>query len=594
MRRIFYCLFFVLLSITVLGQDFNNVDSLKARLSNYKSIDDKRARLLLNLAYYCNSYEALNYAVEAVAVSQKIQNKEYEAMAWDYCGNKNRLLGNYLDAINSYIKSSELYRDIGMKQNEAVTYFNLGTTFSANDDNINALKYMRRSVDLMTVMGDSVSLSNVFLNIGETFRKIHLLDSAEYYFYKALRIKENFNDDSGKLLIIGNIGLIHSAQGKTELAKKEISSAIDVFSKKGDSYFTSYFQSEMADIFIKEGDKNKGENLLLQSFEIAKNDGLKEQIRDINLKLAKFYENEKDYKKALRYQKQFKIYNDSLKDVETVRAMEQQQSKFEQVKLEKEITSLNKINKLQRNISFILAFGVAIVTVFTFLLLRLFKISKKTNNELNLQKQLLEKREKEKALLLRELNHRVKNNLQMVASLLSLQARQLKGHPAAEALISCKYRVESLTLMHRKLYRDDVDTTIDLKDYIEELSNNLVMNFGSEFKLNLKLESFKINIDKAIPLGLIMNEIITNSLKYGKNGNLLPSLSISVENLDSKVFLNIGDNGKGLPEGFDWRSSESFGLKLVHSLVSQLEGEIDYNGDNGSKWLLTLDKNKLF
>ena len=90
-----------------------------------------------------------------------------------------------------------------------------------------------------------------------------------------------------------------------------------------------------------------------------------------------------------------------------------------------------------------------------------------------------------------------------------------------------------------------------------------------------------------------MNEIITNSLKYGKNDNPLPKLSISVENIDSKVFLNIGDNGKGLPEGFDWRSSDSFVLKLVHSLVLQLEGEIDYEGDIGSKWLLTLDKNKL-
>ncbi|MBP7507264.1 MAG: histidine kinase [Prolixibacteraceae bacterium] len=593
MRRIFYLFLLVLTFVSALGQSLSKVDSLKVRLNNYKSIDNNRARLLLNLAYFCNSYEALNYGAEAISVSQKIKNKEYEAMAWEYCGSKHRLLGNYLDAINSYIKSSELFRELDMKKREAYTYFYLGTTFSANNDNVNALKYMRRSISMFTTLGDSLILSDIFLNIGETFRIVNMLDSAEYYFYKALKLKDFFNDDLGKLLIIGNIGLVHSDQGKTELAKSEISSAIEVFSKMGDSYLTSYFQSEMANIFIEEGDKNKGENLLLQSFEIAKNDGLKEQIRDISLKLAEFYEKERDFKKALNYQKQFKIYNDSLKDVETVRAMEQQQSKFEQVKLEKEITSLNKINKLQRNISLMLALGVAIVTVFTFFLLRLFRISKKTNRELSIQKQLLEKREKEKALLLRELNHRVKNNLQMVASLLNLQARQLKGHPAAEALISCKYRVESLTLMHRKLYRDDVDTTIDLKDYIEELSNNLVMNFGSEFQLNLKLESLKINIDKAIPLGLIMNEIITNSLKYGKNDNPLPKLSISVENIDSKVFLNIGDNGKGLPEGFDWRSSDSFGLKLVHSLVLQLEGEIDYEGDVGSKWLLTLDKNKL-
>jgi two-component sensor histidine kinase len=593
MRRILYLLFLVLSYVIVLGQPLDKVDSLKIKLTKYKSIDDQRARLLLNLAFYCEPSEGIHYAREAISVSQKIQNKEYEAMAWEYHGSSQRLLGNYLEAINSYIKASEKYNNNGQKNREAMIYLHLGTSFSANIDNVNALKYLRKSIPLFISLNDSSNLSEAYNNLGETYRVNGILDSAEYYYNKALLINKNLKTDSDSMLIKGNIGLIHSAQKKYDLAKTEINSAVKEFEKSGKSYYTSYFKSELAEIYINEKNEDIGEELLLESYKVAKDAGLKEQIRDISIKLAGFYESEGKYLKALSYQKIFKIYDDSLKDVETVRAMEQQQSKFEQVKLEDKITSLNKINKLQRNVSLILAFGVAIVTVFTFFLLRLFRISKKTNNELNIQKQLLEKREKEKALLLRELNHRVKNNLQMVASLLNLQARQLKGHPAAEALISCKYRVESLTLMHRKLYRDDVDTTIDLKEYIEELSNNLVLNFGSEFQLNLKLESLRMNIDKAIPLGLIMNEIITNSLKYGKRENPLPRLSISVENVDSKVFLNIGDNGTGLPEGFDWRSSESFGLKLVHSLVAQLDGEIDYKGDNGSKWLLTLDKNKL-
>ena len=181
----------------------------------------------------------------------------------------------------------------------------------------------------------------------------------------------------------------------------------------------------------------------------------------------------------------------------------------------------------------------------------------------------------------------------MVTSLLSLHARQLKGHPAAEALMAGKYRVEALTLIHQKLYRDDIDTKIDIKDYIEELSQNLVMNFGQQFHLELKLNSLIMKIDKAIPLGLIINELVTNSLKYGAIENAFPVLAIGINNEEQHVNITIEDNGRGLPDNFDFRKSDSFGLKLVHSLVKQLGGAIDCKSDKGTHWTLTLDKLKI-
>ena len=181
----------------------------------------------------------------------------------------------------------------------------------------------------------------------------------------------------------------------------------------------------------------------------------------------------------------------------------------------------------------------------------------------------------------------------MVASLLNLQARQLKGHPAAEALLSGKLRVEALTLIHRKLYRDDIDTTINISNYIEELSENLVMNFGQEFQLKRDLEPADVNIEKAIPLGLIINELITNSLKYGSSENQFPLLSISLNKHNDEMIIAISDNGKGLPPGFDWKKSDSFGLKLVHSLIGQLNGNIDYIYENGSKWKICIKSKDL-
>lgn len=181
----------------------------------------------------------------------------------------------------------------------------------------------------------------------------------------------------------------------------------------------------------------------------------------------------------------------------------------------------------------------------------------------------------------------------MVASLLSLHARQLKDHPAAEALMAGKYRVEALTLIHQKLYRDDIDTMIDVKNYIEELTSNLVMHFGKDFKLELFLSPFVMKIDKAIPLGLIINELVTNSLKYGGLDNPTPLLQISILSKAENMVIGIKDNGMGLPADFDISQSKSFGLKLVQSLVRQLGGKLTWTTEGGTQWQLVLNKEKI-
>ncbi|MDA3878780.1 MAG: sensor histidine kinase [Prolixibacteraceae bacterium] len=269
--------------------------------------------------------------------------------------------------------------------------------------------------------------------------------------------------------------------------------------------------------------------------------------------------------------------------------MEKMQSRFELNKKEEEIDALSWLNKLQRLLAYFLASGIVVFLVLVFLLMRKNQRISEFNHRLNLQKQLLENSEKEKSLLLRELNHRVKNNLQMVSSLLNLQARQLDGHPAAEALKAGRYRVEALTLIHQKLYREDVETKIDLKEYVDELSNNLVMNFGQNFQLNLELDSMLIKIDRAIPVGLIINELVTNALKYSGVKQVFPVLSIILKHKDGKGIIIIKDNGEGLSDDFDFTKTTSFGIKLVNSLVKQLNGTIEWDNQGGTTWNVSFD-----
>jgi two-component sensor histidine kinase len=174
----------------------------------------------------------------------------------------------------------------------------------------------------------------------------------------------------------------------------------------------------------------------------------------------------------------------------------------------------------------------------------------------------------------------------------ALQAGQFRGEPAADALIAARRRIDALMLIHQKLYREDVDTHIKLSDYIRELTDNLIYGFGKEVHLTLELAEARLYIDFAIPLGIVINELLTNSLKYAFEGKT-PSIYIALKEENHKLQLIIADNGPGFPEEQDIKASRSLGLKLVYSLIRQVHGELTHTNNNGCRWEIILDTDKL-
>lgn len=592
----------ILLSVIIFGgwcQPPSFIDSLKNEISRNNITEIVRVNLILKLAYYTEEpIQKLAYAEEALQLCNQHNIEKYKALAYNYIGYAQNKLGNRLDGIDALIMSAQLNHEAGSLRDEATALISIGAIFMFDKDLLNAISYQKQGLKIFTQIKDTTFIAVTQLNIGETYRMFGMLDSAEYYYEVALANIEDLKNKKEKSVIDeftikGNLGMVHLNQNKIEQAKQEITEALDFFMDRNDAYRASIYQSELGKIYIIEGHFNEGEQLIMESLEMVEKSQLKDQIRDFNQQLATFYEDQEHYSKALKHYKLYKLYDDSLTNIENVRRLEQQQSKFQLAKKDEEITALNKINRLQRMLGILILAVSMVVIIFIFVLINSNRKIKAFNQQIIVQKQIVEQRESEKALLLRELNHRVKNNLQMVASLLSLHSRQLKGHPAAEALMAGKYRVEALTLIHQKLYRDDIDTKIDIKDYIEELTQNLVMNFDQDFELELFLIPFVMKIDKAIPLGLIINELVTNSLKYGKKEGEKPILKISIQEKSEFITLTIQDNGNGLPENFDFKQTQSFGLKLVHSLINQLAGKIDWTSDNGTCWRITLNTLKI-
>lgn len=194
---------------------------------------------------------------------------------------------------------------------------------------------------------------------------------------------------------------------------------------------------------------------------------------------------------------------------------------------------------------------------------------------------------KEKEVLLREIHHRVKNNMQIISSLLSLQSNSMLDEKYKELFKESQNRIISMALIHEKLYLSRDIERIDFKEYIDDLARSLFQSYEvyGNIELRINVNDVYLGIDFAIPCGLIINELVTNSIKYGFPDGRKGIISILIKSNDTGyVELEVNDNGVGIPEGFDISKTTSLGLHLVTLLSDQLNGEISWDGNDGTKF----------
>lgn len=203
----------------------------------------------------------------------------------------------------------------------------------------------------------------------------------------------------------------------------------------------------------------------------------------------------------------------------------------------------------------------------------------------------------EKEVLLKEVHHRVKNNLQVISSILNLQSSYVKDNNTLNILRESQNRIKSMSFIHESLYQNTNFSAIKFSEYIDKLSRNLVNTyaFGKNIELKSDLDPVAVSLDQAIPCGLILNELISNALKYafiGKPEGVV-ELTLKEEEIDgkeTKVIITVKDNGIGMPLSFDVDNADSLGLQLVYTLIDQLEGTINVDTQKGTKYLITFVK----
>ncbi|MGB9980065.1 sensor histidine kinase [Methanobacterium sp.] len=202
----------------------------------------------------------------------------------------------------------------------------------------------------------------------------------------------------------------------------------------------------------------------------------------------------------------------------------------------------------------------------------------------------------EKEMLLKEIHHRVKNNLMIISSLLNLQSRYIKDKESKNIFKDSQNRARSMALIHEKLYQAPDLKRIDFKNYIQILSNELFRTYTTDSKhlqIQINAEDIFLDINTAIPLGLIVNELISNSLKYafpeGKNG----VITVDFHYKDNYYEFSVKDNGIGLPKDFDYQNTDTLGLQLVTNLTEQIGGELELNRFEGTSFKIIFKETKI-
>lgn len=414
------------------------------------------------------------------------------------------------------------------------------------------------------------SAKKIKFNAGKAYAYVHLarmlknekkMDSAHFYLEEASKIElgrraKRFNGYLNQIK-----GDYWAAKENTNQTIKYYTKAYDIWDELNVLNDKQYTAKALALFYNKKSNPAAAYKYLETYAKIKDSAFSKQKVEEIK-ELELTYEFEKQH------------YKDSVQNAETI-----------------QVLALQKENELQeeKHIQQIL-FGLFLLALalggFAYYA---YQRKKKTSKILDEKNRIIEQALQEKQLLLKEVHHRVKNNFQIVSSLLELQTKGIEDEKALSLANEGKNRVKSMALIHQKLYQNETGL-IDFDEYINVLVKELSYMYASEKKVktNINTENMQFDVDTAIPLGLIVNELITNAYKYAFDATKDNELNISINKLNEEEYkLVVADNGKGIDDSIDLAKVKSLGLRLVKRLTKQLQGKFIVNNVEGATFEIT-------
>lgn len=472
-------------------------------------------------------------------------------------------------AILYYRKSIEAAEKCGNKRGILLTQENICHIF-LDAKNLNlAYQNVVKTYDLAVAFGDSIELASVLCLFGDIETALGKTDEALLKYHKALSILEQSGDKA-------MLSTTYMSLGDFYFQRKKYAEAATYFEKTDQlaTYLSpvcaAEFYHKLGNLYVVQNQVMKAQNAFNTSLQKANTLGLTTTARANHLAFAELWQREKNLEKANGHLQIANSLGDSLYEAAHKKVILEEELKFNLEKRDLQIEYQEQSLSKLKSHRIVLAGALVVVLVLLFFVWRQMKAKLEATRYIE--------------LLMKELHHRVKNNLQTVTSLMRLQARHITDPNISAVLAESRSRLEAITMIHQQLYRSNDVQTVNFKLFLEDLIQKQIFAFGmtdKKFHTQLTLNYDFINVDIALPLGLIINELLTNSFKYAYPLADMPHLTIEIEG--QKLFY--ADNGKGMPTT-SGTENKSFGLQLITALSKQLNGKFQFGNNNGMFFIL--------
>lgn len=570
----------------------------KLNVPERKTFVKLNSEAIANIGYYYQTigdYKTArrNY-LKCLKLDREIKNLNGISSTFNNIGMLYSYEGNVQKALKYYLISLKIDEFLNDEETIGSSLNNIAYTYEQQGDTSNAMLYYQTAQQYFQKQNDIKSEAAVLINIGSIARKQGRLDQALTYFHQSLNYYNQFSNELGMASALLNIGVTHFDLNQFDSSLIYIERSLFFYQKNNRVSGITIALVNLGKIYLE---KNQFEKTILvgeNALQLARENGNLYNIQNAAQLLSKAHQQKQNYKEALVMHQLFINSRDSIENKETQRSTIQQQLAYDYEKKEllaraendKKLAIAQNEKQKQRTVSWVVSIGLLVSLFFGLFALNRWRITQK-------QKIQIEEKNKKINLLLGEIHHRVKNNLQVVSSLLSSQERNIKDETAKIAISEGKERVKSMGLIHKMLYQNDNYTGIEMNSFVHELADGLINTFDlNNVNLKVTIEPIKIDVDTAIPLGLILNELIMNSLKYAFNEIENPILNIKLFEENQQMILEFSDNGIGKAEDLK-NSIHSFGMKLIQSLTRQLNGNLSIVNENGLKITITFASYKL-
>lgn len=502
------------------------------------------------------------------------------------------LEGDYKNFVkNEYNRSADLYLkaiEISEKNHlhfEKNLYLSLGRLFHMTDNYEKAKYYYEKALVDFRKDKDTLLLVKCLVNLGSIHSSTNHFELAEQFFMESLNYP---SPDHIMRATYSNLGNLKIREEKFKEALPFLYKATVKDPKtgvQGDLYDFSYLLN------AKTGAKNfEGiDSILKISYQLY---GESEDMRSRSIMLkaiGETYYGMGQYQKAAQIKDQYIQLYDSLKAMQRDEIVYEMETKYQSEKKEQEIAKneaeKERLSKQKKNLFALIVFAIGVILLLSYLIY----LNIKQKKILKAQTVQLETLVDEKNILMKETHHRVKNSFQLVSSLLYLQSENIKNEEASQAIIDAQNRVKSMILIHQKMYSKDQLTGIDTKEYIEDLVKDIIENHtdnSHSVNFHPDVERHILSIETITSIGLIINELITNSLKHAFPLSMdQPIIEVHFTKQTDFFVLEVKDNGIGMQQE---PKPTSFGLKLIHALAKKLKGKITFENKNGTLFTMEI------